>query len=415
MNPSMNRRDVKEYSTTAREFTFNSEPLGMPASGGHGYAYLDFGQVVGGQYIVKRKLGWGLTSSSWLAFDQKGNKYVALKVLNGYYSKLALQEDKVQWEVEALVSLGQHPSHCVNLLGFWREPGRGSAGEHIFLVMDLFGGDVRRLMISDQIAFPLKLAKRILLHTLRGIASAHATRIIHTDLKHDNIFFKNTMSTEQIDEWLASDPPRCHAPELSEDGLVQAAISQPLPIISIEEAMCRDFAIGDFGNALPKNTYQGLEISPPELRAPEVFIGSPWDEKVDIWSFGCLVFEVVTKQRLFHFQPSKNLQMSETECMLYQMSCYTEEFFKAEMLQFGLHSDKYFNPDCTLRNKKASNKAVPFESWLKHHVHRIPALQLSEAEIDATAKLMRRCLKLYPDERASAEELLNDPWFEGVN
>jgi len=174
-----------------------------------------------------------------------------VKVLNGYYTKLSLQEDKVQWELEALVclsNLNQHPSHCVELIDFWRAPGRGSADEHLFIATNLFGGDVRRLMVSsDTTPFPLKLAKRILLHTLRGIAGAHGAGIIHTDLKHDNIF-KNALSTEQIDSWLASDPPCRHAPELPEDGTVQTAISQPLPIISIEEAMSCDFAIGHFGN-----------------------------------------------------------------------------------------------------------------------------------------------------------------------
>jgi len=69
---STKKRNPEDGSTTTQKFTFNSEPLGMPASGGYGYAYLDFGEAIGGgRYIVKRKLGWGMTSSSWLAFDQK--------------------------------------------------------------------------------------------------------------------------------------------------------------------------------------------------------------------------------------------------------------------------------------------------------------------------------------------------------
>ncbi|KAK7458732.1 hypothetical protein VKT23_009732 [Stygiomarasmius scandens] len=168
---STNKRNAEDGSATAQKFSFNSEPLGTPASSGYGYAYLDFGEAIGGgRYIVKRKLGWGLTSSSWLAFDQNS------------------------------LTFGEHPV------------------EHVFIATNLFGGDVRRLMVScDTTPFPLKLAKRILLHTLRGIAGAHGAGIIHTDLKHDNIFFKNALSTEQIDSWLPSDPPRRHAPELSED------------------------------------------------------------------------------------------------------------------------------------------------------------------------------------------------------
>ena len=37
-----------------------------------------------------------------------------------------------------------------------------------------------------------------------------------------------------------------------------------------------------------------------------------------------------------------------------------------------------------------------------------------EADVLSTAALMRRCLRLDPNQRASASELLKDPWFAGV-
>ncbi len=45
----------------------------------------------------------------------------------------------------------------------------------------------------------------------------------------------------------------------------------------------------DFGEArLGSTTYTGL-IQPRQYRAPEVILGMPWDEKVDIWSVGVMV------------------------------------------------------------------------------------------------------------------------------
>ena len=96
--------------------------------------------------------------------------------------------------------------------------------------------------------FPLPLAKRILLHTLRGIAHAHENGVVHTDIKHDNIFLDTTLDKDEIDRLFASDPSKRHPPEISADGVMHAAVSQPLPIPTIEEAMNSTFVLADFGS-----------------------------------------------------------------------------------------------------------------------------------------------------------------------
>jgi hypothetical protein len=55
------------------DLTFVEEPLGMPASGGYGWPQFEFGESIGpdNRYIIVRKLGWGMYSSTWLARDQK--------------------------------------------------------------------------------------------------------------------------------------------------------------------------------------------------------------------------------------------------------------------------------------------------------------------------------------------------------
>ena len=118
-------------------------------------------------------------------------------------------------------------------------------------VSQLLGGDVNKLWKSGGgKPFPLPLAKRILLHTLRGIHHAHLSGVVHTDIKHDNIFFDAGLSNEQISELLNADPPRTHPPEQSIDGIVQAAVSQPLPVPSWTDALDRTFVLADFGNGM---------------------------------------------------------------------------------------------------------------------------------------------------------------------
>ena len=49
--------------------------------------------------------------------------------------------------------------------------------------------NVKSLYVQSDNVFPLPLAKRILLHVLRGIAHAHRSGVAHTNLKQDDIFF----------------------------------------------------------------------------------------------------------------------------------------------------------------------------------------------------------------------------------
>ena len=53
------------------DLIFASEALGMPAADGYGWAQLEFGEQIGqeNRYVITRKLGWGMHSSTWLARD----------------------------------------------------------------------------------------------------------------------------------------------------------------------------------------------------------------------------------------------------------------------------------------------------------------------------------------------------------
>jgi serine/threonine protein kinase len=157
--------------------------------------------------------------------------------------------------------------HCLQLLSDFIIPGKGSAGKHLCFVTQVLGGDAIKLDETCGPIFPLPLAKRILLHTLHGIAHAHSCGIVHTDLHLSNIFFDAGMSTADLDKFLKSSPSYRHPPEESHDGMMQAAVSQPLPVPTLEEAMQRTFMLGDFGSGKSVNTLT-LYLSELKFHSP---------------------------------------------------------------------------------------------------------------------------------------------------
>jgi len=61
------------------DLTFVEEPLGLPAREGYGWPQLEFNEAIGpdSRYIITRKLGWGMSSSTWLARDLQYARFVA--------------------------------------------------------------------------------------------------------------------------------------------------------------------------------------------------------------------------------------------------------------------------------------------------------------------------------------------------
>ena len=145
--------------------------------------------------------------------------------------------------------VGVRPNHCPRLLADFIHPGKDQDGDHLCLVTDVMGGDVKALQAEGNTNFPLPLAKRILLHTLRGLAHMHHCQIVHTDLKHDNIMFDTGSITQSdIATLMERDPTRRHPPEESWECVVQVAVSQPLPLPSLSEAITRTYIVSDFGS-----------------------------------------------------------------------------------------------------------------------------------------------------------------------
>ena len=150
------------------------------------------------------------------------------------------------------------------------EPGRHSSGDHLCLVTQLLGGDVRSFADAHSYPgrrFPIAEAKHVLTDVLRSIAVLHSNNVIHTDIKVSNLFYELHLTEEAMSQWLATVPPRRHSPEISVDGIVRSALSQPPPVASPEEFIRQNIVLGDMGGAITKEIRESLAYKPEIGRA----------------------------------------------------------------------------------------------------------------------------------------------------
>lgn len=71
--PSNKHLSVDAEGNTHVDLEFIEEPLGISAEQGHGFLRVEFGDAIGPdrRYRIVRKLGWGMNSSIWMAFDEQ--------------------------------------------------------------------------------------------------------------------------------------------------------------------------------------------------------------------------------------------------------------------------------------------------------------------------------------------------------
>ena len=114
---------------------------------------------------------------------------------------------------------------------------------------------------------PMAHIKHFCRHIFRGLAHLHAEKISHRDLKPENILIK-----------LATAPP------------------------FRENLLAAEVKIADFGAAkvLKPGGLNTPYVVSRYYRAPELIMGSRnYDCSIDVWSAGCILFELVTRTPLF--------------------------------------------------------------------------------------------------------------------
>jgi len=203
-----------------------------------------------GQFRIEREIGRGGMGVVYLAHDSKLDRQVAIKSIPPILADNTKVQSRFRREAKLLASL-DHPDIATIYDIIEGDKGIG------YLVLEYIPGDT----LADCIArgpLPPKEVLSVSGQIASAFASAHEHGIVHRDLKPANIKITKEQRIKVLDF-----------------GIAKAVGSQA-------------------SNAYTTVTEPGQLIGTPAYMSPEQARGKPSDERGDIWSFGCVLYEMLT-------------------------------------------------------------------------------------------------------------------------
>src|SRR6266853_3611700 len=218
-----------------------------------------------GRYEIRSKIGEGGMGEVYLADDTRLRRKVALKVLP---ENIAADTDRLlRFEREAFAASGLNHPNILTIFEF------GAADKTHFLASEFVEGESLRermrrpgMTVSETLEIAIQIAS--------ALQAAHEAGIIHRDIKPDNVMIRTDGYVKVLDFGLA---------KLSEPGAVATgSVSDP-------EAQTR----------MQLQTQAGMIMGTVAYMSPEQARGQEVDKRTDVWSLGCVLYELLTRQQPF--------------------------------------------------------------------------------------------------------------------
>ena len=227
-----------------------------------------------GPYEIQSALGAGGMGEVYRARDTRLERTVAIKILPEHLSSSGELRARLEREARAVSSLN-HP-HICHLYDI------GSQDGTAYLVMEYLEGETLAERLRKG-PLPLKQSLEFGIQIAEALATAHRGGILHRDLKPGNVMLTPT-GAKLLDFGLAKAAPALGASSGAASGMTPST-----PTMTIAELSSPSKGL----------TRRGTLVGTFQYMAPEVLQGTEADARSDIFSLGCVLYEMVTGRRAF--------------------------------------------------------------------------------------------------------------------
>jgi len=225
------------------------------------------GQTLAHFRIIKR-LGAGGMGEVYLAEDTKLGRKIALKILLADYFEDAERKERFNREAKTAAGISHPNVMAIHEINSAPDPDTGRQLDYI--VMEYIEGEPLTAYLQNTNA-DIRAIMRLAEHIAAGLTAAHKVNVVHRDIKADNIIIDHDGNSKILDFGLAK-PVTVYQAE--KDSADSDTISQEL-------------------------TKAGKIIGTVSYMSPEQIRGETIDTRSDIFSFGILLYRMVTGQLPF--------------------------------------------------------------------------------------------------------------------
>ncbi|CAH0473541.1 unnamed protein product [Peronospora belbahrii] len=344
------------------------------------------GEYIANRYKIIREAGLGTFGRVLECLDKQRNIVVAIKVVRKVdkYTESAKIEAAILQEVNDKDK--NNESLCVRMFKWFEYKG------HVCMVFERLGCSLYDYLKNhDYKPFPLHCIRAYAWQLLTSLEFIHSIRLIHTDLKPENILL-----VDDEEERLSCDSS---SPSSTSSFGSPGGSSGREHWSNGRQWKKRERTVSD-------DESKSSIINTRQYRSPEVILGLGWSYPSDIWSAGCIIAELYLGELLFATHENMEHLALMERCigplptkMVAQASKHSvsSKFFHRGRLNWPAGS--------------SSDESVD-------HVRRMRLLADLISREDAKSgllELLQLMLVLDPENRVTAKEALNTPFFDGFS
>ena len=301
-------------------------------------------------FKIEKKLGRGSYGHIFLVNNLKNNDREVLKILNKEekYIRNNLNEITILKKLKKNNDNEKLENHnYIELVSLFID--NFFYNNHHFIVLKYYSKNLYHEIIKPNINVDSKIILEISKYILEGLLFLKKNNIIHADLKHENILFYDDKSYRVV--------------------------------------IC-DFNLSIEYNNIKYNYYD-FNIQSIWYRAPEILFNIKFDYNIDIWSFGCILFELFYRKPLFTCNTDDELFVKQY-CFL---GCPNTNFIKNNK-----GCKKYFGKNNT------PTPLIKYQTIYKMNNYKT---LLNVSDDNLIKSLISGTLNWYSDKRCNVEDCLN--------
>jgi len=329
--------------------------------------------VVAGRYKVMEYLGSAAFSKAVQCLDLLTNQQVCMKIIENNKDYFDQSIDEIKLLAYININGDVDAKNVLRMLDYFYHK------EHLFIVTELLRDNLYEFSKYNrehepQPYFTIGRLQRVAQQTLVALEYLHGLRLIHCDLKPENVLIKSYS--------------RC------------------------------EVKVIDLGSSCFIHDHLSSYVQSRSYRAPEVIVGCKYDYRVDIWSLGCILAELWTGNVLFQNETVQGLLARVIGIAgglpeeMYQSGRLISKFFTKDRLLYQEATEQSQNEHLSeemaeliskhRKSKKKLQVLVPKRSNLKARLKTEDAMFLD---------FVRCLLDTDRERRPTASEALKHPWL----